>query len=204
MNTHGKDFTKDDFNRFLGWLDKDADPDKAALKYIELHRTLTTIFISRGCQTAEELADETITRVVKRLPAMIDTYEGDDPYRYIYRVAYNLTSEHKKVAARMSQLPDDFHLEVFQTAEDDERVYNCLEQCLSKLHPDIRRRILQYHQEEKKAKIELRKKMAQSMNINLNTLRIQMCRARAGLEKCIRRCLEGNGSSDEADSDEIE
>ncbi|MGH9425798.1 MAG: RNA polymerase sigma factor, partial [Terriglobia bacterium] len=124
---------------------------------------------------------------------MIDTYEGD-PYPYLVRVANNLVSEHKGKAAKVTSLPDDFHLEIQSSDEELEHTFECLDRCMEKLQPTKRQVVLEYYQENKKAKIERRKKIAASLDIPLNALRIRMCRTRDSLHQCVLQCLEGNDS----------
>ena len=47
-----------------------------------------------------------------------------------------------------------------------------------------------YYQEERRAKIELRQELADSLQIPLNALRIRAHRIRARLEQCITQCME--------------
>jgi len=187
------DFTKEDFDRFLTWLD--PDPEKAALRYTEVHHSLAMIFTARGCDQSEELADEAINRVAHRLEKMIDTYEGP-PYPYLVRVANNLASEHKGKTGKITSLPEDFYLETQSPDEELEQTFACLDRCMEKLHPTKRQLVLEYYQENKKAKIERRKKIAASLDIPINALRIRMCRTRDGMRECVLRCLKGDDSTE--------
>lgn len=75
------------FDTFLAWLD--ADRDRAGEKYEEIRRKLIRDFVHRDCLDAEELADETINRVIRELPEIANTYAGD-PASYVYAVAQSL------------------------------------------------------------------------------------------------------------------
>jgi hypothetical protein len=46
-----------------------------------------------------------------------------------------------------------------------------------------------YHREEKKAKIDGRKELADRLGIGVNALRIRAHRIRAGLQECVVLCL---------------
>ncbi len=188
----------EDFERLLSWLDQDRE--RAAQKYQTLHRSLTVIFAARGCHIPEELADETLNRVAKRLRTMLDTYEGDDPYPYIYRVAYNLIHEYKRNHSRTEQFPEGLNPSIrpFDEEEErreEERLHQCLERCLERLTDKNRYMVLRYYEEEKQAKIDTRKELGEELGINPNTLRIRTCRVRETLEKCIDRCLQDEASS---------
>jgi DNA-directed RNA polymerase specialized sigma24 family protein len=49
--------------------------------------------------------------------------------------------------------------------------------------------VLRYYQENKQAKIDHRKKLAEEMGIAVNALRIRAHRIRVSLEQCIDECL---------------
>ena len=53
---------QDAFDTMLDWLD--ADRERAGCKYEAIRLRLIKIFTCRGCQDAEELADEAINRVI--------------------------------------------------------------------------------------------------------------------------------------------
>ena len=73
------------------------DRDQAGQKYEDIRRRLIRIFIHRGCITAEDLADETINRVARKVREVRDNYNpGDDPALYFYGVARNVYREYLK------------------------------------------------------------------------------------------------------------
>lgn len=177
--------TQESFDRLLNWLD--ADRERAGDKYEAIRRRLITIFTCRGCREAEDLADETINRVIIRLPEIIESYV-DDPALYFYGVAQKVHLEHLRkkpppnVAAQPPPAADE---------EDDERDYECLEECISRLPASSRELVLEYYAEEKQAKIDRRKQLAQRLGIALNALRIRAYRIRAALQECVQNCLDG-------------
>jgi len=61
---------------------------------------------------------------------------------------------------------------------------------LDSLPKENRKLIIDYYQEERRVKIELRQELADKLNIPLNALRIRAHRIRVGLEKCITNCLQ--------------
>ena len=56
---------QEEFDRLLCWLD--PDPERAGLTYEKIRWRLVAILASRGCTSPEELADETIDRVARRV-----------------------------------------------------------------------------------------------------------------------------------------
>lgn len=180
--------TPESFNALLAWLDLNSS--RAAERYEEIRRALIKIFVCRGCQEAEHLADETIDRVITKVPTIAATYSGE-PAFYFYAVARNVLREHLRVKYPPAPPPPPV-----QRSDTDEHKYDCLEECLAKLSPGERTLILEYYQAEKRAKIEHRKELAAELGIALNALRIRASRIRAVLCKCVKQCLE-HRSADE-------
>lgn len=178
----GRTITTKSFNALLDWLD--SDTNRAGEKYEEIRRALIKIFVCRGCQEPETLADETIDRVITKVPAIAATYSGE-PAFYFYAVARNILREHlRKKGIAPQPRPEA------EVSEAREHKYACLEECLAKLSPAEQGLILQYYQGERRAKIEHRKKLAEELGLGLNALRIRASRIRAVLFGCVQECLE--------------
>jgi RNA polymerase sigma factor (sigma-70 family) len=186
------DLSADRFESFLGWLHPDRE--EAGRKYEQIRRRLIALFRARGCPAAEELADEAFNRVIRRSAELSRSFEGE-PIRYIYTVAHHLHLEYLESQARKRRvdlpdaLPDPAH-EAAEEAAEEERSYRCLEHCMEALTPNNRELVLKYYLENRQAKIDLRKKLAEWMGVPLNALRIRMCRIRDGLRECVRECRD--------------
>ncbi len=175
------DITQDAFDKFLFWLDPDRDG--AAMKYEEVRRRLIKIFTCRGCPDAEDLADETINRVIRKAQEISDSYVGD-PALYFYGVARNVHLEYVRTPPPVLPLPAP------DVPEQKEQECDCLDKCMRQLPGEQRRWVLEYYGKEKKAKIDHRKKMAERLGIAPNALRIRMYRIRASLQDCVKDCLK--------------
>lgn len=174
--------TKESFDALLAWLD--ANPDAAARKYEQIRTRLIKIFVCRGCLESEDLADQTIDRVARRLNDIEATFSGE-PARYFYGVANKIHLEYlrrKRTPEPEPPVPDD-------DTDEDAREYECLERCMEQLTPKNRELVLEYYQEERWAKIEHRKRLADQLGIALNALRIRACRIRASLLECVQNCV---------------
>jgi len=185
--------TQDAFDTLLSWLD--ADRERAGRKYQEIRVRLIKIFTCRGCYEAEELADETINRVIARVDDVVNGYQGD-PALYFYGVSQKVQLEYTRKSrfrdaevsvdiAAVDPIPADASL-----TDDIEREYECLERCLEHLPADNRKLVLEYYQQEKRAKIDHRKLLASELGIAVNALRIRAHRIRRALEGCVHDCLE--------------
>ena len=171
---------QDEFDRLVRWLD--PDPERAGLTYEKIRWRLIAILASRGCTSPEELADETIDRVARRVIDIQDSYVGDKAI-YFLGVMNNVHHEYLKrpVIPRPPEPDDD--------VEAKEKTYLCLDKCLDKLSPNSRRMIERYYAEDKQAKIDLRKRIAAELGIRLSTLRLRALRIREKLQTCIEQCL---------------
>ena len=175
----------DNFDELLGWLH--TDRDQAGRKYEDIRRRLIRIFIHRGCVTAEDLADETITRVARKVREVRDNYNpGDDPALYFYGVARNVYREYLK---RRPDPPSSPPTTPTDGDDDMTAEYDCLDKCLKHLTQQNRELILEYYQNEEGAKIESRKRLAGRFGLALNALRIRTHRIRVDLKKCVLDCL---------------
>jgi DNA-directed RNA polymerase specialized sigma24 family protein len=176
------------FDILLEWLD--SDRDRAAEKYEMIRQSLIQIFIWKRCSEAESLADETLDRVMLRVPEIRGTYEGD-PSTYIHAVAKKLLAEHPTVRTveLENSIPENPRTHDIQT----EKMSDCLERCLSNLSPYSRDLILDYYSEEH-PKVSHRKDLAEKLGISINPLRVRMYRIRKTLEACMQACLGQEGS----------
>lgn len=176
--------TPESFEQLLNWLD--GEREKAGLKYEDIRQRLIRIFAWRGANCAEELADETINRVIAKVHILAPSYSGD-PALYFYGVAQNVFLEHIR---KKSDLPLPLAIAPdWQDADRQEDAeYDCLDQCLEQLDPETRWLITEYYQEDKQAKIDHRKVLAERLGISSHTLRMRTHRIKASLKKCIIRC----------------
>jgi DNA-directed RNA polymerase specialized sigma24 family protein len=175
------EITQEAFAKFLAWLGPNRD--EAGKKYEDIWRKLIKIFTCRGCNCPEDLADETINRVIRKVQDIGETYVGD-PALYFCGVAHHVHHEFfRKKPVYQPPPPADG-----PTRTDAE--YECLEQCMEGLPPRSRELVLQYYQEEKREKIDLRKQLALQLGIPLNALRIRACRIRMNLQTCVNLCLQ--------------
>lgn len=185
--------TEESFELLLRWLD--SNREMAGEKYESIRLRLIKIFACRGCHEADDLADETINRVTARLAEIVETYSGN-PALYFYGVAQKVHLEYlrKKRPVQDSstagrELDCQFVLPTGAASEVEEE-YACLERCMDRLPPESRQLVLEYYQEEKRGKIDHRKKLADQMGIAVNALRIRAHRIRSKLQQCVGACLD--------------
>ncbi|NNE66058.1 MAG: hypothetical protein HKN33_05775 [Pyrinomonadaceae bacterium] len=188
-----KSSTSEDFEQFLKTLDKDID--QAGEKYVALRQRLEKFFEWRDCENTEELIDIVFDRVTKKIT------EGEkvqNAEAFCVSVAKFVLLENRRKAFRSREL-DENSKEVSaasdsaEPGEEDERGdtrLRCLEECLAKLPDDKRRLIISYFSTEEKTMISARRKLAQEIGTNLNSLRIRVSRLKSKLERCTKECCE--------------
>lgn len=191
--------TQTNLEELLRWLDHDRD--RAGQKYEQIRRALIKIFAARGCYHAEDLADETLTRVARKAGALAATYEGD-PSLFFYGVAKNVHREYLKDMSRNGRVDASLAQDRAQgvaamdagreAAARDEARLRCLTKCLGKLPDDQHEIVTKYYEDEKRAKIDSRKALAERYRLSLNALRLKACRLRQSLRQCVLKCLESN------------
>ena len=190
--------TQDAFDALLARLDDDRE--RAGEKYEHIRHGLITFFECRRSPSPEDLADDTINRVARRLLEGTDIYV-ENPASYFYGVARNVLKESWESPARASvstesvppvkHAADAGRLHELRAERDlEERRLDCLERCLHGLAPRDRELISGYYQGEMGVKIQNRKSLAGALGIPLNALRIRALRIREKLEGCVERCME--------------
>jgi DNA-directed RNA polymerase specialized sigma24 family protein len=184
------------FRKFLNWLDLGIDSNGE--KYLEIRRRLVQYFDRKSCASPDELADETLNRIARRL-AEEGEIRGVTPIHYCYLVARFVFLEYQRRPDR-SYVSTEVLLSLpasspgapgpseLDAAEIREQRMKCLESCLQTLQAGQRELIVEYYRGERGAKIEHRSALAARLGVTANALSIRACRIRAMLERCVRTC----------------
>jgi DNA-directed RNA polymerase specialized sigma24 family protein len=174
--------SQEDFDALLDWLD--SDREQAGIKYEQIRSSLIRIFTGRGCLDAEELADETINRVTRKIKHIKNEFRGD-PALYFFGVAKMLLLEYmrRKPPQNPPPPPDSGRAEL---------EYRCLERCIERLSEEDRSLLLREYGAKGRTQAERRKALADELGISLNALRIRVYRIRVALKECIEKCIQGS------------
>ncbi len=176
-------------DRFLNWLDEGANSQ--GQKYLEIRRRLVAYFDRKNCPVPDELADETINRVARRLEE-VDSIETETPARYCYITARFVFLEYLRTGAKDQRLRSELSRESGHEQEDPgdregkARMLKWLEECAEKLDPANKKLIFRYYVGEERVKIENRRALAKALGITMNALSIRACRIREQLERCVQ------------------
>ena len=156
-------------------------------------------FGRKRCLAPDDLADETLTRVARRLEeegAITDT----PPARYCYIVARFVFLEHVRSADRRHTSLDETRAVadaaalarlagVDDTAE--EARHDDLERCLQQLSAADRALILDYYAGDDRDRIASRRALAARLQLTPNAVTIRACRIRDRLEACVKAHSRG-------------
>lgn len=160
------------FHELLNWFA--PDPETAGQQYELIRQKLIALFRYKSCVFPDELADETINRVVRKLSQIKPNYVGS-PVRYFYGVAKRVYLEY--IRAMRVRKP----LITPCVQEDLEVLFQSLDCALNHLEQADRELVLSYYQGDGQSKIAHRKDLADQLGISLNTLRLRIYRIKSQL-----------------------
>jgi DNA-directed RNA polymerase specialized sigma24 family protein len=182
--------TRESLEVFLNYLD--ADRERAGEKYETIRQKLLTLFRCNGCWTAEDLVDETIDRVIRRLGEV----EVRELMPFIRGVGRKVVSETYQKAQKAREIPladDDKLSQPLDADPESERELDqrlqCLEKCVPLLNQNDRELIMQWYIYDKGQKIENRRRLAELRSASQGALRVQAFRARKRLQELVKECL---------------
>ena len=173
--------TQEKFDCLLNWLN--SDRELAGKSYESIRSSLVRTFVLNGFNDAEDLADETINRVMGRLPEIRMGYTSEPAY-YFHGVARNIVRERrrrKEIAAERIEISVEPKVEA-----SEEHV--CLGHCLRRLPASKRNLILDYYVYEGQSKVEHHKHMAGELKITTGAIRNRAHKIRSNLADCMREC----------------
>lgn len=183
--------TETAFERLLQWLDEGEN--SAGQKYLEVRGRLVSYFDRKNCLNPDELADETLNRVARRIEE--EQIQTETPAKFCYLTARfvfleSLREKEKRnvpldEAGQKLASPQDLKEDV----ELKEKRLSCLEDCVGQLDMANRQLIIDYYYGKERIKIESRRALAEKLGLSVNALSIRACRIRDKLEKCVRKCV---------------
>jgi len=135
-----------EFDNFLRYLHQDRD--RAGEEYEEIRRRLMRFFAGRNCFPEEDLADETLDRVARRM----ESAEIRNPAAFIWGVAKIIVLEFRRLPQTVNfqdELPDcclktEHGERAIINREEHQRRVRCLVKCVQELSPFDRELFLGY------------------------------------------------------------
>ena len=190
LHNRSADLREQTFRRLLIWLDQGVDTNGQS--YLAIRERLLRYFDRKNCLQADELADETLNRVARRLDEEGGNIEPETPAKYCYIVARFVFMEYLRANDKETAALDNVSRQANAMSNEDrdrkEKMLECLDRCSAKLEASQRELIFGYYSGEQRVKIENRRSLAQTLNITVNALSIRACRIRDRLENCVKEC----------------
>jgi DNA-directed RNA polymerase specialized sigma24 family protein len=184
------DLREQTFRPLLAWLDQGVNTNGQS--YLAIRERLLGYFDRKNCLNPDELADETLNRVARRLNEEGGNIETETPAKYCYIVARfvfmeDLRANEKEIAA-LDNVSRQANAISSEDRDRKEKMLECLDRCAAKLEVTQRELIFGYYSGEQRVKIENRRSLAQTLGISVNALSIRACRIRDKLESCVKEC----------------
>ncbi len=173
-----------DFTAFTQWLD--GGVDSGGRSYVDIHARLVAYFARKGCAIPDELADETLTRVARRLEEE-GSITNVVPAQYCYIVARFVLLEHLRSAGRnRATVLYDIRAPA-RDVDAERRDTNLarLDECLARLTPDDRDLIVAYYAGDGPSRVVARTDLAARLGVSANALTIRASRLRERLRACL-------------------
>lgn len=141
---------------------------------------LVRFFAWRRCDDPENLADETISRLVKNIQAGREI-SADHPYRYVRAIASHVFYEYLRAKKKSGIETDIDELRDLPAPEGTE---DCWTLCLAQLPPHKREFLAEYYLDS----ID-REQFAREKGLTINALRLTVFRYKAALKLCVENCI---------------
>ena len=173
--------TSDAFESLLAALDPDRE--QAAVAYEQLRHRVTGLLRWWRAARPEELADETLDRVARKLSEGVTIGEGSfGAYvRGVGRlVFYESTREPHPAPVTVEPVSID-------PPETVEAAAECLDRCLALLSEPDRTILLRYYDAGKAA--DIRRVLAREAGVSPTALRVRTHRLRVQVERCVTACM---------------
>jgi DNA-directed RNA polymerase specialized sigma24 family protein len=142
---------------------------------------LVRFFVYRRCDDPDNLADETTSRLVKKVRSGQEI-SADHPYSYVYKIAKNVFFEYLR-AKEKSGIQTDID-ELREEPLPSEGAEDCWSQCLALVSPERREFLEVYYLDN----ID-REEFAREKGMTINALRLMVFRYKRALERCVGNCL---------------
>jgi RNA polymerase sigma factor (sigma-70 family) len=157
-------------------------PEESGLEYERLRSKLILFFSRRMLQFPEDLADETLDRLARRI---VEGTVIDSIPAFALGIGRHLALEQMK--NRSETMEDDFwdNVPAPSATQSSEEEIARMERCLKTLRPDEANLLRGYYLATKGTSIKTRGKLAKRLGISANTLRQRVFLARQRLRDCM-------------------
>lgn len=168
------------------------DEQSAGESFEGLRRKLVFYFESKRCDDPEEMAHETLERLMRRHGEQVKV---KDLMRYSYGIAKNVLQEYwRKKKAEQKYITEEGRRPHANTDDESaagkEHRLKCLEECSAGLSAQERTLLTDYFGGGGRSIQERRREMAERLNISREALTLRVFHLKHRIRKCIEQCLE--------------
>jgi DNA-directed RNA polymerase specialized sigma24 family protein len=158
--------------------------EEAAERYEQLRGRLIKYFVWEQCDPAEDLADECLDRVARKLDEGVEIQSVN---AYVSGVARILVKECHARRRREQAMLEEFSNRTVpaEAPADVEQAVKDLEECCQQFSPVQRSLLLRFYEGDHRERILNRKKLAEELGMLPNALRNRAMRLRVLLENCM-------------------
>ncbi len=176
------EFGQTAFDELFRLLEPDAPSIDEGFRRCRLK--LVKFFAWRRCEDPDNLADETMSRLLKNVHSGQEIL-SDKPYSYVYAIATYVFMEHLRAKHKGEVIIDIDEVEQIagSGATDD-----CQTQCLDQLSAEKRELLAQYYLD-----YDQRNAIAEKQGLTLNALRLKVHRMKHALKRCWEDCRKHSG-----------
>lgn len=179
--------TQEVFDQLLLCLNPDRE--RAGEEYELLRLKLLEYFRARSCQHADELVDETLNRLARKVAGGEEIREMG---RYCYGLARFVWKESLRDPKNKLDPIDDAPLPPVVTPDrliEKERLA-CFQHCLQSLTVEERELMVSYWEHDEQPHSTVRRELAARLGISPVALRIRVSRIKNKFKACFANCLE--------------
>jgi RNA polymerase sigma factor (sigma-70 family) len=157
--------------------------EEAARQYEALRRRLIKFFEWEQCREAEDLADDCLDRVARKIEEGVEILNVAS---YAAGIARMQVKEYHTRRQKEAAALQEFTRSPRSDGDGDSAAaLDDLEQCLDQLRPEQRDLVLGYYAGEQSVRIRNRQRIAAQLGMTVNALRNRAMRLREILETCM-------------------
>lgn len=159
----------------------EPEAESVADGFARCRRKLVKFFSWRRCTEPDDLADETISRLLKTMSTGTKI-SADKPYSFVYAIAMNVF---KECARRKREHGEVASIDEILEVPDHSRspVDDCQKHCLDRLAEDKRKLLHHYYVDNISCE-----DIARERQETINALRLKIFRIKESLRRCCEDC----------------
>jgi DNA-directed RNA polymerase specialized sigma24 family protein len=167
------------FDKLLQALEPGALAPRDSFRRFRLR--VVRFFVYKRCEDPENLADETISRLIKNIHSG-QQISSEHPFNYVRAIAQNVFYEDVRAKQKSGIQTDIDELQDIPAPEGTE---DCWTLCLAQLSPDKRELLEHYFLDSIDSE-----QFAREKGLTINALRLTVHRYKKALKLCVENCIK--------------